>query len=288
MTGIRAKSVAWLLGLAVAASIGGAWAAGDAEVHIARQPWTFAGMRGHFDEGQLQRGFKVYVEVCARCHSIKRLHFRNLVQAGGPEFPEAAIKSLAGNNYKVDDVPDETGKINQRPAVLADAIPGPFPNDQAARYATNGALPPDLSLIAKARGVEAGTPFYRVPDTMVRDILSGYQEGGADYIYAYLLGYADPPPDMKMAEFMNYNKVFPGHQTAMTNPFIAGDGLVKYDDGTPATVDNYARDVVAFLSWAADPTLEERKRMGLLVIGYLLITAVLFGLAKRRIWRDMH
>jgi len=288
MTGIRAKSVAWLLGLAAAASIGGAWAAGDAEVHIARQPWTFAGMRGHFDEGQLQRGFKVYTEVCARCHSIKRLHFRNLVQSGGPEFPEAAIKSLAGNNYKVDDVPDETGKVNQRPAVLADAIPGPFPNDQAARYATNGALPPDLSLMAKARGVEAGTPFYRLPDAMLRDIFSGYQEGGADYIYAYLLGFSEPPGGMKMAEFMNYNKVFPGHQTAMTNPFIAGDGLVKYDDGTPATVDNYARDVVAFLSWAADPTLEERKRMGLLVMLYLLITAVLLGLAKRRVWRAVH
>jgi len=287
MMGIRAKRVAALIGLTMAASIGGAWAAGE-EVHIERQPWTFAGMRGHFDENQLQRGFKVYVEVCSRCHSIKRLHFRNLVQPGGPEFPEAAIKSLAGNNYKVDDVPDETGKINQRPAVLADAIPGPFPNDQAARYATNGALPPDLSLMARARGVESGAPFYRLPDTMVRDILAGYQEGGADYIYAYLKGFSDPPAGMKLAEFMNYNKIFPGHQTAMTNPFIAGDGLVKYDDGTPATVDNYARDVVAFLSWAADPTLEERKRTGLLVMLYLLITAVLLGLAKRRIWSSVH
>ena len=287
MMGIRAKRMAVLLGLTMAASIGGAWAAGE-EVHIERQPWTFAGMRGHFDENQLQRGFKVYVEVCSRCHSVKRLHFRNLVQPGGPEFPEAAIKSLAGNNYKVDDVPDETGKINQRPAVLADAIPGPFPNDQAARYATNGALPPDLSLMARARGVESGAPFYRLPDTMVRDILAGYQEGGADYIYAYLKGFSDPPAGMKLAEFMNYNKIFPGHQTAMTNPFIAGDGLVKYDDGTPATVDNYARDVVAFLSWAADPTLEERKRTGLLVMLYLLITAVLLGLAKRRIWSSVH
>jgi len=287
MMGIRAKRMAVLLGLTMAASIGGAWAAGE-EVHIERQPWTFAGMRGHFDENQLQRGFKVYVEVCSRCHSIKRLHFRNLVQPGGPEFPEAAIKSLAGNNYKVDDVPDETGKINQRPAVLADAIPGPFPNDQAARYATNGALPPDLSLMARARGVESGAPFYRLPDTMVRDILAGYQEGGADYIYAYLKGFSDPPAGMKLAEFMNYNKIFPGHQTAMTNPFIAGNGLVKYDDGTPATVDNYARDVVAFLSWAADPTLEERKRTGLLVMLYLLITAVLLGLAKRRIWSSVH
>src|SRR6478752_9371129 len=203
MMGIRAKRMAVLLGLTMAASIGGAWAAGE-EVHIERQPWTFAGMRGHFDENQLQRGFKVYVEVCSRCHSIKRLHFRNLVQPGGPEFPEAAIKSLAGNNYKVDDVPDETGKINQRPAVLADAIPGPFPNDQAARYATNGALPPDLSLMGRARGVESGAPFYRLPDTMLRDIASGYQEGGADYIYAYLKGFSDPPAGMKLAEFMNY------------------------------------------------------------------------------------
>ena len=136
MTGIRAKSVAWLLGLAVAASIGGAWAAGDAEVHIARQPWTFAGMRGHFDEGQLQRGFKVYVEVCARCHSIKRLHFRNLVQPGGPEFPEAAIKSLAGNNYKVDDVPDEPERsTSARPS-------WPTPSPGPSRTTRRRAMPP--------------------------------------------------------------------------------------------------------------------------------------------------
>ena len=285
--GIRAKTGACLLAIVLATGIGAAWAAGG-EVHIERQPWSFGGVRGHFDDGQLQRGFKVYTEVCARCHSIKRLHFRNLVQPGGPGFPEAAIKSLAGNSYQVDDAPDEQGKINKRPATLADAFPLPFPNEQAARYAQNGALPPDLSLIAKARGIEAGTPFYRLPDTMLRDIVTGYQEGGADYVYAYLRGFSDPPSDMKMAEFMNYNNVFPGHQTAMANPFLGGDGLVKYDDGTPATVDNYARDVVAFLSWAADPTLEERKRMGLLVMLYLLITAVLLGFAKRRIWRTAH
>jgi ubiquinol-cytochrome c reductase cytochrome c1 subunit len=149
-------------------------------------------------------------------------------------------------------------------------------------------MPPDLSLIVRARGIEAGTPFYRVPDTMIRDIVTGYQEGGADYVYGYLTGYADPPAGMKMGDFMNYNRAFPGHQTAMPNPFIAGDGLVKYDDGTPATVDNYVRDVVAFLAWAADPTLEERKRLGLLVLGYIGFTAVLLGLAKRRIWREAH
>ncbi|HJU30343.1 MAG TPA: cytochrome c1 [Hyphomicrobiaceae bacterium] len=288
MTGtIRATVGAAIV--AIGLGLGGsAWAAGDEHVHIPRQKWTFGGLFGKFDDGQLQRGFKVYSEVCARCHGIKRLYFRNLVQPGGPQFPEAAIKSLAGNNYQVDDAPDETGKINKRPAVLSDAIPPPYPNDQAARYAQNGALPPDLSLIARARGVEANTPFYRVPDTMVRDILSGYQEAGADYIYAYLLGYGDPPAGMKLADGMNYNKAFAGHQTAMPNPFIAGDGLVKYDDGTAGTVDNYARDVVAFLSWAADPTLEERKRTGLLVMLYLIVTAVLLGLAKRRIWREAH
>jgi cytochrome c1 len=291
MTGIIGARMAACLLAAALAGMGAAAQAADPageHVHIERQPWSFAGLFGKFDDGQLQRGFKVYSEVCARCHSIKRIHFRNLVEPGGPEFPEAAIKSLAAGSYQVDDVPDEQGKVKKRPALLSDAIPPPYPNEQAARYAQNGALPPDLSLIARARGIESGLPFYRLPDTMLRDILSGYQEAGADYVYAYLRGFADPPAGMKMGDFMNYNKVFPGHQTAMANPFIAGDGLVKYDDGTPATVDNYARDVVAFLSWAADPTLEERKRMGLLVLGYILLTALLLGLAKRRIWSSVH
>jgi len=284
---IRARTAAMLLAAALPASAGVAWAASEA-VHIDRQKWSFGGLFGKFDDAQLQRGFKVYTEVCARCHGIKRLQFRNLVQPGGPGFPEAAVKSLAANNYQVDDAPDDEGKIKKRPAILADSFPPPYPNEQAARFAQNGALPPDLSLITKARSADTGAPFYRVPDMMLRDILTGYQEGGADYVYAYLRGFADPPADVKLAEFMNYNKVFPGHQTAMANPFLAGDGLVKYDDGTPETVDNYARDVVAFLSWAADPSLEERKRMGLLVLLYIAITAILLGLAKRRIWRTVH
>ncbi len=286
---IGARTALCLLGAALAVGSGAARAADPAgeSVRIERQPWSFSGLFGKFDDAQLQRGFKVYSEVCSRCHSIRRIHFRNLAEPGGPGFPEAAVKSLAAN-YQVDDVPDEQGKVKKRPAILSDAIPPPYPNEQAARYAQNGALPPDLSLVARARGIESGLPFYRLPDTMLRDILSAYQEAGADYIYAYLRGFADPPAGMKMADFMNYNKVFPGHQTAMANPFIAGDGLVKYDDGTPATVDNYARDVVAFLSWAADPTLEERKRLGLLVLGYIVLTALLLGLAKRRIWRDVH
>src|SRR5581483_9059700 len=286
---IGARTALCLLGAALAVGSGAARAADPAgeSVRIERQPWSFSGLFGKFDDAQLQRGFKVYSEVCSRCHSIRRIHFRNLAEPGGPEFPEAAVKSLAAN-YQVDDVPDEQGKVKKRPAILSDAIPPPYPNEQAARYAQNGALPPDLSLVARARGIESGLPFYRLPDTMLRDILSAYQEAGADYIYAYLRGFADPPAGMKMADFMNYTKVFPGPQPAMANPFIAGDGLFKYDDGTPATVDNYARDVVAFLSWAADPTLEERKRLGLLVLGYIVLTALLLGLAKRRIWRDVH
>jgi cytochrome c1 len=283
---IGVRTAALVLAATLPASMDAAWAAGEAQ-HIERQKWGFNGLFGRFDDAQLQRGFKVYSEVCARCHGIKRIYFRNLAQPGGPGFSDAQAKSVAAK-HQVDDAPDEEGKIKKRPAILADSFPPPFPNEQAARYAQNGALPPDLSLIVKARGIETGAPFYQVPLMMLRDILTGYQEGGADYVYAYLRGYSDPPPDVKLADFMNYNKVFPGHQTAMANPFIAGDGAVKYDDDTPATVDNYARDVVAFLSWAADPSLEERKRMGLMVMTYILITAVLLGLAKRRIWRDVH
>jgi ubiquinol-cytochrome c reductase cytochrome c1 subunit len=253
----------------------------------ARQSWSFAGMFGRFDQAQLQRGFKVYSEVCSRCHGVKRLAFRDLAEPGGPNFPEAAVKSLAAT-YQVDDEPNDEGKIKKRPARPADGIPPPFANEQEARFAQNGALPPDLSLIIRARAPEADRPFYLVPLAMLTDIARGYQEAGADYVYAYLTGYTDPPADVKMADFMNYNKAFPGHQTAMPNPFTGGDGLVKYDDGTPVTVDNYVRDVIAFLAWAADPRLEERKHLGLLVIGYLLITVVLLGFAKRRIWSRAH
>jgi ubiquinol-cytochrome c reductase cytochrome c1 subunit len=292
MKGIAFAAVVALLlmpfaigGAASAASEGAA--PGEHEAGAARQHWTFGGVLGHFDEAQLQRGFKVYTEVCSRCHGVRRLAFRNLAEPGGPHFPEAAVKSLAAT-YQVDDAPDEQGKIKKRPATPADNIPPPYANEQEARFTHNGALPPDLSLMIRARAIETDRPFYVVPFAMLRDIISAYQEGGADYVHAYLTGYAEPPSGMKMAEFMNYNKAFPGHQTAMPNPFIAGDGVVKYDDDTPPTVDNYVRDVVAFLAWAADPRLEERKRIGLLVMAYLLITAVLLGFAKRRTWQSVH
>jgi ubiquinol-cytochrome c reductase cytochrome c1 subunit len=289
--GLKTKTAAAAAVLAATLGAGAAgWAAGGEPAHIAREKWTFSGMLGSFDTGQLQRGFKVYVEVCARCHGVKRLSFRNLAQPGGPEFPEAAVKSLAADNYKVDAEPNDQGKVLKRPAVLADHIPGPYKNEQEARASQpGGALPPDLSLITKARSVESGAPFYMVPLAMLRDILSGYQEGGADYVHGYLTGFKEPPSGVKVPDGMNYNAAFPSpHFTAMPNPFAGGDGLVKYDDGTPGTVDNYARDVTAFLAWAGDPGLAERKRLGLLVMVYLLITSILLYFAKRRIWTKVH
>jgi cytochrome c1 len=281
-----------MLAAALAAGTGAgtaAWAADAGHVEVQRQKWSFSGPLGKFDQAQLQRGFKVYVEVCARCHGIRRIAFRNLMQPGGPGFSEDQIKSLA-ENYKVDAVPNEQGKVLKRAAILSDLIPPPFKNDNEARSAQpSGALPPDLSLIVRARSVESDTPFYRVPYNMLRDIVTGYQEGGADYVYAFLKGFKTPPAKVTVPKNMTYNEVFPSpHFTGMPDPFIAGDGLVKYDDDTPKTVDNYVRDVVAFLSWAADPRLEERKRTGLLVLGYLLITAILFYFAKRRIWSKVH
>jgi ubiquinol-cytochrome c reductase cytochrome c1 subunit len=283
----RLAAAALVLALALTSGAP-ARAADDEHAIIDRQKWTFGGLFGHFDQGQLQRGFKVYVEACARCHGIKRIAFRNLTEPEGPGFPEAGVKSLAAT-YKVDAEPNDQGKVVKRPAILTDLIPSPFKNEQEARATLNGALPPDLSLIAKARGIESNAPFYMVPLTMLRDIAAGYQEAGPDYIYAYLTGYAAPPASTKVPDGMNFNRAFPTpHLTAMPNPFAGGDGLIKYDDGTPATVDNYARDVVAFLAWAADPRLEERKRLGLLVMGYLLITAILLYFAKRRVWSKAH
>jgi ubiquinol-cytochrome c reductase cytochrome c1 subunit len=278
-----------LVGLAAGTPV---FAAGDGHSpEIAQQSWSFGGLRGKFDKAQLQRGFLVYKEVCSSCHGMRQLSFRNLVQKGGPEFPEEGVKTLAAT-YKVNDVPNDAGKILKRPARLSDRIPSPFDNEQQARSANNGALPPDLSLIARARGVEVEKPFFMVPWHMVKDVFlsGGYQEAGSDYLYALLTGYKDMPAEMKTAEGapmklsdgMYFNMVYPGHQIGMPSPL--SDGIVKYTDGTPAKIENHARDVTAFLSWAADPKLEERKRMGLMVMLYLLITAGLLYAAKRYVW----
>jgi cytochrome c1 len=250
---------------------------------IPRQPWSFSGFTGQFDKAQLQRGFQVYKEVCSNCHSLKRIAFRNLVQPGGPEFPEAAVKALAAEwPNKITDGPNDEGKMFERPARLSDPILGPYKNDEEARAAQNGALPPDLSLMARARDVERESPWYIHPFLMLGDILKGYQEGGADYIYAVMTGFEDPPAGFHMVEGKYYNTAFPGHQISMPPPL--SDGAVPYQDGTPQKLDNYAHDVAAFLSWAADPSLDQRKRIGWQVILYLIVTTILLYIGKKRIW----
>lgn len=254
---------------------------------IERQSWSFSGVGGLYDKAQLQRGFQVYKEVCAACHGLNRIAFRNLAQKGGPEFPEEAVKALAATYQIKDDIKSD-GKVAERPGRLADRFPALYANEQEARSIHNGALPPDLSVMARARNVEYHGTWYMHPLSMLRDIATGYQEGGADYIYALLTGYHEVPKGVQMADGMNYNTAFPGNQIAMANPFAGGDGQVMYSDGTPATVANYAKDVAAFLSWAADPTLNQRKSTGWLVMLYLLITTVLLWFGKRALWSKLH
>ena len=282
MTITRLFAAGALLALTATAGL----AAGEAPV-VKRQDWSFSGVGGLYDKAQLQRGFQVYKEVCSACHGLDRIAFRNLAQKGGPEFPEEAVKALAAT-YAIKDEIKTDGKVVERPGKPSDRFPMLYANEQAARAIHNGALPPDLSVMARARNVEYLGSWYMHPLAMAKDIATGYQEGGADYLYALLTGYSAPPAGMKLTDGMNYNAAFPGHQTAMANPIAGGDGQVAYSDGTPATVANYARDVSAFLSWAADPTLNQRKQMGWMVMLYLLITTILLYIAKRIIWSKMH
>jgi len=281
MTTMR-KSLQVLMAAGLLAITAQATPAAEA-IQIERQSWPFSGFFGTFDKAQLQRGFQVYTEVCASCHELRRISYRNLAQPGGPEFPEDAVKALAAA-AEVEDGPDDTGAMFKRPGLLSDPLPKLYANEKEARSIHNGAYPPDLSLMARARNTENVAPWYIHPFLMLRDIAVGYQEGGADYIYSLLTGYEDPPAGVQVMEGMNYNVAFPGHQIAMANPFAGGDGQVEYQDGTPSTVDNYARDVAAFLSWTADPRLEERKRIGWVVILYLIVTAGLLYVGKKRLW----
>ena len=243
------------------------------------QKWSFAGPFGKFDRGQLQRGFKVYREVCANCHSLSLVSFRNLFEKGGPEFTEAQAQTVAGE-FKVKDGPNDQGEMFDRPGRLADHFPPPFPNEQAARVSNGGAYPPDLSVIAKARTYERG--LARLP----MDLVTQYQEQGVDYIVALLKGYEKTPADMQMAPGMMYNKYFPRHGIAMPPPI--SDGQVTFDDGSPATVDQYAKDVAAFLAWTAEPHLENRKQTGFVVMVFLIVLSGLLYFTKKRVWHDVH
>ena len=267
-----------------------AHAAGEA-IQIERQKWSFAGPFGRFDQNQLQRGFQVYKETCAQCHGLSRVDFRNLAQPGGPVFNEDAVKGLAAT-YEVQDGPNDDGKMFKRPGRLSDKIPPPYANEKEARSIHNGAYPPDLSLITKARGIEYHGSLFAHPYHLLKDMILGYQEAGADYVHALLTGYVEKPGEFQMADGMNYNRAYPGHQISMPPPLQDGaiqtDGKPTFQDGTPATIDQMSRDVVAFLAWAGDPKHDERKRMGLLVMLYLLITAVLLYFSKKRIWKSAH
>jgi cytochrome c1 len=274
------------LSLAAAAMLvlfgaGAARAAEGGELPV-RQNWTFSGPLGHFDRAQLQRGFKVYREVCSACHSLSRVAFRNLSEPGGPEFTEGQVKALAAE-YEVPGEPNEVGEVNPRKARPADHFPPRYKNDNEARANNNGAAPPDLSLMAKARSVSYGFPWF------IFDAFTQYQEGGPDYIHALLAdGYLDEekgekvPEGITIPEGLNYNKFFPGHAIAMPKPIQ--DGQVEYTDGAPATVDQYSRDVSAFLMWAAEPKLMARKHAGLTAVIFLSVLSVLLYLTNKRIW----
>lgn len=277
-------------GLLVSAMVPVFAAGGGHGPEIHRQHWSFGGFKGQYDKNQLQRGFQIYQNVCANCHGLSRVRFRNLVEKGGPEFPEEEVKALAaGWPNQIPEmsgegaVADKKGNVLKRPAKLADPILGPYLNDAEARAMQNGALPPDLSLMAKARNVENHSGWVKhVLVDMPMDVLTGYQEGGADYIYALLTGYVDPPADVTVAEGMNYNTAFPGNQIAMVQP-LSKDAPFLYQDKS-GTLEQNAADVSAFLAWAADPSLNDRKRLGWQVLLYLLITTVLLFLGKKRIW----
>ncbi|HSD93618.1 MAG TPA: cytochrome c1 [Methyloceanibacter sp.] len=228
---------------------------------IETQSWSFDPPFGKFDRAQLQRGFQVYKDVCAQCHSMRLLSYRNLGETGGPEFSPKAVEVLA-SQVQVTDGPNDKGEMFQRPGRPSDRFRSPFVNEQQARAANQGALPPDLSVIAKAR------------------------PGGPDYIYALLTGYQPAPEGFELAQGMHYNTAFPGHQIAM--PPILSDNAVAYTDGTERTLDNYARDVSAFLMWTAEPKLEERYKTGARVMVFLLAFLVIMYLAKRSVWARLH
>ncbi|MGR7994062.1 MULTISPECIES: cytochrome c1 [unclassified Xanthobacter] len=241
----------------------------------ARLSWSFAGPFGMYDTAQLQRGFKVFKEVCSSCHSANFFYFRNLVQPGGPRFSEAQAKQIAAE-YQITDGPNDSGDMFQRPGRLSDHWPAPFPNDQAARASNGGALPPDMSVLAKARSYHVGFPGF------VTDAFIQYQEHGVDYIHALLTGYAEPPEGVHVQSGLHYNKYFPGNQIAMPAPL--SDGQVEYTDGTPQTVDQYATDVSAFLMWMAEPHLDARKRIGFQVVIFLIVLSGLLYFTKKKVW----
>ena len=250
-----------------------------------RLPWTFSGVTGKFDRAQLQRGFKVYREVCQACHQLK-IPFRTLAQPGGPQFSSAQVAALAAE-YKIPDGPNDAGEMFERPGRAADFIPWTFANENAAASAMGGKAPPPLTIMAKARSYERGFPWF-VFDTLP---FLTYQEHGVDYMHALLTGYVDKPADIEVPDGGYYNAYYPGHVIAMPKPLI--DGQLEYPKGpdgkspVPETVDQYAKDVAAFMMWAAEPTLEQRKRTGFMVLIFLAVMGAGLGYWKKKVWANV-
>ena len=230
------------------------------KVEYLKTDWSFKGPFGKFDRGALQRGYQVYTEVCASCHSMKYLSYRNLAEKGGPEFSEAQAKAIAAS-FEVKDGPNADGEMFTRPGKLSDKFVMPYDNVKAAQAANGGAYPPDMSVLVKAR------------------------VGGVDYIYSLLQGYEDPPLGITLDDGVYYNKYMYGNKIKMPNQL--SDGLVEYADGTKATVEQMSKDVTTFLMWSAEPHLESRHQMGFKAIVYLIILTILVYFSMKRIWSSV-
>ncbi len=271
-----------ILAAVLAVSLAGAAAAQEHADHSTPQPprqkWSFAGPFGKYDRAQIQRGFQVYKEVCSTCHGLNLLSFRHLSGLG---YSDAQVTQIASDwLFKVQDGPNDQGEMFERAARPADRFPQPWPNENAARVRYN-AVPPDMSVIAKARTYERGLPWFII------DIFTQFQEQGVDYITALMTGYEDKPPaGVTLPQGLMYNKYFPGGAIAMPSPLT--DGRVTYSDGSPQTVAQYSKDVSAFLMWAAEPHMETRKRIGFQVMVFLIIFAGLMYFTKKRVWSAVH
>ena len=229
----------------------------EENVKLLKIDWSFKGVTGKFDRASLQRGYQVYTEVCASCHSMNLVSYRNLGEPGGPEFSVEQVKAIAAN-FEVEDGPNSDGEMFTRPGRPSDKFVSPYPNVQAATAANGGAYPPDMSVLVKAR------------------------KGGSDYIYSVLMGYEDPPAGFELEDGVYYNKYMDGQKIKMSNPL--SEGIVTYADGTQTTQAQMAKDVTTFLTWTAEPHLETRHKMGVKVIIFLTIFTLLVYLSMRRIW----
>ncbi len=255
----RAVFAAALVGVMTGGLFAGpADASGDA-VKLEKQEWSFNGPFGTFDRGALKRGYQIYSEICVSCHSLNYVAYRNLQEIG---LNEDAVKEIAAE-FEVEDGPDDEGEMYMRPGRPSDQFVAPYPNEKAARASNNGAFPPDLSLMVKAR------------------------KGGPDYLYGLLTRYHEEAPEgVELPEGMNYNEVFPGHKIGMAQPIE--DESVEYEDGTPATLQQHAKDITTFLAWTASPELEARKSLGIKVLLFLLVWTGMLIALKKKIWAKLH